>query len=647
MSSKNRRPWESATVIDQTLLDYCQDNLLNGMESIIEITAPDGSIIRASDRNKYVGVHFYEALTNFPSVTRTVGDWLGTGLVFSEIDFELSNVDGRFNKFLPGGARFGTWVNRPVVLKIGLSEQAGTYLTVFNGNITNEGGFSRSTKSIKIRARNELEKVNASFPTVVFTNLSHPKANESLWGKHVPVVYGDWTQEVTNGAASLPALVTNGADLMVNGKTAPVTIANGSPAVFTSVRHRLDVGDEIDLETTGSLPSGISTGKKHVIQVLSVDTFTLSNTDGGAELNASGAQSGSHTIGRHNSTPLDNVKLTISINDLVSLDTSRIYLRRGEFYYKIPQDVIVNVGSGNKTFEIDQDSSAFQIDSAHWMYDESDEFFVMAHGKSLSSYSDNPVWIARDIMITYGGLVSGDFNSLWDTFRDKAIISSTKARAYLFEESNAMEYAISLLEQVQLEPFVNRDLKFSLNSLQFDDWVASPNFKLRNWDLEKDSFQLAIDQRNNFNRARAVYNYLPDKADNAWSTGYFRNQAAITQQGSSDTKVIVYPNLYQRDRVEYFAKETLKLASAFREVVTCTVTPRAFLLDISNFLALNIQIGSSRFENVPAMIRDLGYDPANLKLTMSVWAMTMIPFPGWTPGNYGTVGGYNATIVSE
>ena len=212
MSGKDRRPWESAAVIDQALLDYCQDNLLNGMESIIEITAPDGSIIRASDRNKYVGEHFYEALTNFPSVTRTVGDWLGTGLVFSEIDFELSNVDGRFNKFLPGGANFGTWVNRPVVLKIGLAEQAATYLTVFKGNITNEGGFSRSTKSIKIKARNELEKVNASFPTVVFTNLSHPKANESLWGKHVPLVYGDWTQEVTNGAASLPALVTNGAD---------------------------------------------------------------------------------------------------------------------------------------------------------------------------------------------------------------------------------------------------------------------------------------------------------------------------------------------------------------------------------------------------------------------------------------------------
>lgn len=647
MSGKDRRPWKTATVIDQPLLDYCQDNLLNGMESIIEITAPDGSIIRASDRNKYVGEHFYEALTNFPSVSRTVGDWLGSGLVFSEIDFELSNVDGRFNRFLPEGDDFGTWINLPVVLKIGLAEQAATYLTVFKGNITNEGGFSRSTKSIKIRARNELEKVNASFPTVVFTNLSHPKANDSLWGKHVPLVYGDWTVEVTNGAASLPALVTNGADPLVNGKQIPVTITNGSPAIFTSVRNRLDIGDSILLATSGTLPTGVTAGKKWVIAAPTVDTLTLSDSSGGPAINASGAQTGSHTLERDPSDPLENVKLTISINDLISFDSSRVFLRRADFYYRIPEPLIVNVGSGNKTFEINQDEATFQIEGENWKYDESDEFFVIAKGKDLSSYSDNPVWIARDIMITYGGLISGNFDGSWVSFRDKGSVSSTKARAYLFEEANAMEYAISLLEQVQLEPFVNRDLLFSLNSLQFDDWVPSPSYKLRNWDLEKNSFQLAIDQRNNFNRMRAVYNYLPDKADNAWSTGYFRNQNAITQQGSTDTKVIVYPNLYQRDRVEYFAQETLKLASAFREVISCTVTPRAFLLDISDFLALNVQIGSSKFENVPAMIRDLGYDPANLKLTLTMWAMTMVPFPGWVPGNPGTVGGYSATIISE
>ena len=103
MSSANRKPYLTATTISQALLNAANDNLSNQIELIVDITAPDGSIIRASDRNKYVGEHFYEALTTFPDVTKTIGEFLGQGLVFSEMTFELSNADGRFNKYLLGG----------------------------------------------------------------------------------------------------------------------------------------------------------------------------------------------------------------------------------------------------------------------------------------------------------------------------------------------------------------------------------------------------------------------------------------------------------------------------------------------------------------------------------------------------------------
>jgi len=42
---------------------------------IVEIETPIGTIY-ASDRNKYAGSTFYEALLNFPIIRRTVGEWL-------------------------------------------------------------------------------------------------------------------------------------------------------------------------------------------------------------------------------------------------------------------------------------------------------------------------------------------------------------------------------------------------------------------------------------------------------------------------------------------------------------------------------------------------------------------------------------------
>jgi hypothetical protein len=133
------------------------------------------------------------------------------------MSFELSNADGRYNKFLPGGADFGGWIGRSVIVSIGLRDVASSYVAIFRGVVTEEGGFSRSVKSITIKARDSLEKINVSFPPDVFTQSTYPKAVDDLWGKTIPLIYGDWTVNVLPGVASVPANVVNGADIFVNG----------------------------------------------------------------------------------------------------------------------------------------------------------------------------------------------------------------------------------------------------------------------------------------------------------------------------------------------------------------------------------------------------------------------------------------------
>lgn len=653
MSSSNRKPYLTATSIDQALLDAAGDNLSNQIELVVEINAPDGSIIRASDRNKYVGEHFYEALTNFPDVIRTVGEWLTEGLVFSEMNFELSNADGRFNRFLPGGANFAGWIGREVTVKIGLRDVAASFFQIFRGEVTDEAGFGRTVKSITIRARDVLEKNNATFPSSVFNITDHPKALDDLYGTTIPVIYGDWSENVTTNTASVPAFAINAGDIFVNNEELTVTIALGPVAVFTAPGHRLDVNDEVDLMTEGSLPSGpptMTTGKKFVKTVLSSSTFTLSNSLGGIELSASGTQSGRHYITKHSNEPHENVKLVIAANVLSYFDSSNVYVRRGGVYYRVPSTEINAISVNNNSFELRQNNGTW-FDGAKYYFNKTDEIFVRCRGKALAGYDDNAVAIARDILTTYGGVLAGNFSSAWDSFKTKAspatgAISTWKARAWIGEPVKAMEYASNLVQQVRLQLFQNKTAQLDLHSLHWDDFEDAPAFVVKNWDVERESLRPILDTQNNFNRARGLYGYSPENRDTGFASGYFRNAAAIAQSRVL-TRELLYPNLYRLADVEVQIKETLKLASGYREVIELTLTNRAILQDIGEWILLDVQVGSVQLNGVPCLIRDIGYSPNGLKLPVKLWSFAMLPFGSWNPGFTGIVGGESATISAE
>jgi hypothetical protein len=76
-----------------------------------------------------------------------------------------------------------------------------------------------------------------------------------------------------------------------------VTITIGSPAVFNLVNHGLTTADRVVIETTGALPTGISRQPTaYWVVNPTANTFQISATQNGAAINASGVQSGVHTI---------------------------------------------------------------------------------------------------------------------------------------------------------------------------------------------------------------------------------------------------------------------------------------------------------------------------------------------------------------
>ena len=77
-----------------------------------------------------------------------------------------------------------------------------------------------------------------------------------------------------------------------------VTVTIASPAVFTLTNHGLIAGDVVYLETSGALPTGLSSDVPYYVIAsgLTTNTFELSASRGGTAINTSGSQSGTHTL---------------------------------------------------------------------------------------------------------------------------------------------------------------------------------------------------------------------------------------------------------------------------------------------------------------------------------------------------------------
>lgn len=569
MATSDRREYLTATVLDQAFLDRSQDNLENGLQLAADIELPDGSIAHVSDRNKYIGNVFYRALTNFPIIKRTLGDWLSPVVQFSNLQISLSNVDGRYNSILPAGAGFGGWIGKAITISLGLRDVASTYETIYKGFVTDIGGVQRDRAKITLISRDHFDRVNNTFPTVAFTKDSFADLEDQYIGTLIPVIYGDWTVQLVNNNAIVPAFPVNGNNAGVLAGT-------------TSVRS------------------------------------------------------------------------VVAPHALTYFDTANVFIIRADTYYKMDTADVSLVGGDNNMFDVKQSGNGGTtlIDGQPYLFQSGDTFKVRVKGKDLGSYDDNIVAQAKDVLTTYGGLSSGDFDANWSTYRDKAApaesaIANFKSRIWLQQPQPAIQYALSLLEQVRLEAFVSKEQLFKLCSLHLDEFVADPEFTIRNWDLASGSFNPQLDDNNIWNRALADYGFDPTLNENAYETPIFRNSAAITQAGKQISKKAVFPNLYEEATVILQLKEMLKLASGYPEMIELTLTPRALKQDLGKFVKINVQLGSSVFENVPAMIREIGYDPKGIRLPIKLWSMQMTPFPGYSPGYTGIVGGSAAVITQE
>src|SRR4030065_1750756 len=83
---------------------------------------------------------------------------------------------------------------------------------------------------------------------------------------------------------------------IVVSPAATVTMTIASPCVVTWTAHGFTTGTIVIFTTTGTLPTGITSGQHYYLTVLTVDTFTISAALlNPVEITTTGTQSGTHT----------------------------------------------------------------------------------------------------------------------------------------------------------------------------------------------------------------------------------------------------------------------------------------------------------------------------------------------------------------
>lgn len=131
--------------------------------------------------------------------------------------------------------------------------------------------------------------------------------------------------------------------------TATMTIA--SPAVVTRTSHGYSAGQPIKFSTTGALPTGVTAGTTYYVIAsgLTANTFQFSTSVGGAAVNTSGAQSGTHYVEKSGALPTGITAGTVYYARNVTTNTFEFAATAGgaSIATSGSQNGIFNVATGN------------------------------------------------------------------------------------------------------------------------------------------------------------------------------------------------------------------------------------------------------------------------------------------------------------
>lgn len=272
-----------------------------------------GDILAANDATDFS--HPYKVLYNIQQ--RGANVTAAASINLTDTDGWVHYVDGNTNIgaiTLPDGKRKRLIFNGTPTLIPSASfilNGNGANVVIAAGDILDVTGLESGKVKGEVTRMNGRSVVSDDISSLIRTKLT---GNRNYYVRTVPAAVTltlaspgtvNWTGHPL--VANSPVLLT----ILKNRRTFTVTIA--SPGVFTAAAHGFIAGQPLKFYTSGALPTGLTQGTTYYVLAagLTTDTFQVGATAGGAAINTTGSQSGTHYLDEVGTLPTGLVEGTV------------------------------------------------------------------------------------------------------------------------------------------------------------------------------------------------------------------------------------------------------------------------------------------------------------------------------------------------
>jgi hypothetical protein len=350
-----------------------------------------------------------------------------------------------------------------------------------------------------------------------------------------------------------------------------------------------------------------------------------------------------------NATEIIDISSDVNNNELLIVD------RQTNKIYRIDPDV----GTLNSSFEIDPNIeenfvNPFGISSSQ----DATIFVLNRSNNTIYNYNefldanDNPGFIARDILQSFSGKTSFDFDLVWnETSRQE--LSQYKARLYINKKTNAVEFIVKFLQQYNTMIY-NRFQKYAIFAIDFDNFRTDGD-RIRPGDIKLNSFKPNKEHNQYFNSAQSTYrnNYFSE--EDIGSDVYI-SPLGIQLSGKEINKDLEMPTVYRREDVDKLMPLFVRLAASEPEFVDVNLGMRFLFTQVADFFSINFfdidcitgltQTGR-RFDNIPCFVRKIVIDLDTLDFQVKLWSLGTTRFGNYLPGGITAGGEFDQIVLTN
>jgi hypothetical protein len=253
--------------------------------------------------------------------------------------------------------------------------------------------------------------------------------------------------------------------------------------------------------------------------------------------------------------------------------------------------------------------------------------------------SDNVGFICRNILQSYAGKTSFDFDLLWNE-TSRLSLNEYKARAHISEKVNAINYIHTLLSGFNANAYI-RMQKYALYQINFSNFKTTGDI-LREGDIKEKTFNPSKEYNQYFNTATASYKYLPFSASNI-SSDIYVSPSGVKLAGREIAKKLEMKAVYRRADLDKLVPLFVRLAAAEPEFVNLTTGFRMLFTQLNAFYNINytnVEFGKTsgrRFNMVPSFVRSYTMNLDTMQISMKLWSLGTTQFGSYMPE--GVIGG--------